>query len=322
MLAMPRAKHRSCLLVCSRRGLATLAFMFVLALALPACSEHAELLGVLRSDSGGSAGASAGGSTGQPRFGTPVPMTELNVPGFKEQDLTLTGDLLEIFFMSERSGSRELWTSTRTSRTGSWAAPRLVPELNSSLSEIKPSVSPDGLRIWFYSAREPAGIWSSSRATRGASWNAPGPVPGLAGDGIHDPALDEAELLMAVAALGPDTKAWDLYTTKRPTSADDWGELTVIPGVDSDDSEHDPCLVNGGRDLFFASTRAGNGDLYFGRRSSPDVAFTNLLPITDLNEADFSESDPFLSEDHTMFYYASTRSGITDMYEVSVTSYP
>lgn len=318
MPATSRAEQPSCLLARLSRSLAAPACVLTLA----ACSEHAELLGVVRSDAGGSAGASAGGSTGQPRFGTPAPMTELNVPDFKEQDMTLTGDLLEIFFMSERSGNRELWTSTRASRAGTWVAPRLVPELNSNLSEIKPSVSPDGLRIWFYSARDPAGIWYSSRATRSATWNTPTLVPGLGGVGIHDPALDEAELLMAIAELGADTKGWDLYTTKRATTADDWGTLTPIPGVNSDDNEHDPCLVNGGRDLFFASTRAGNGDLYFGRRSSPDVAFTNLLPVTDLNEADFSESDPFLSEDHTMFYYASTRSGVTDMYEVSVTFYP
>src|SRR6187399_3060180 len=99
MRAASPEQHSSCARA-RGHGLGLLAF----ALSLGACSEHGELLGVVRSDTGGSAGASAGGSAGQPRFGTPTPMTELNVPDFKEQDITLTGDLLEIFFMSERSG--------------------------------------------------------------------------------------------------------------------------------------------------------------------------------------------------------------------------
>jgi hypothetical protein len=251
-------------------------------------------------------------------------VSELNVPDAKDEDITLTGDLLEIFFLSERTGSRELWTSTRASRSAPWAPPHLVSELNTDLSEITPSVSADGLRIWFYSGKAPDGIWSATRASRSEPWQPAQPVPLVLPAGttlVIGPSLDEAEKMLAVAILGASDAGWDLYSATRATSDAAFSALAPIPSVNGPDNEHDPFLVDAGRDLFFSSTRAGEGDLFFARRARPDGAFSAVLPLDELNTAAYLESDPFVSEDRTTFFFASTRSGVADIYQAEILSY-
>lgn len=292
--------------------------------ALCGCGQRGELLGVISS-----AGTVDGGTdspvAGRPRFGTPVAVSELNVPDAKDEDITLTADLLEIFFLSERTGSRELWTSTRASRSEPWQAPRLVSELNTNLTEITPSVSPDGLRIWFYSGVEPDGVWRSTRASRKGPWSPAQPASDWvlpAGTTLAiGPSLDEAERMIALAVLGASDMAWDLYFSTRATSGGALTPFSPILGVNGPANEHDPFLVDGGRDLFFSSTRAGEGDLFWARRAQPEQAFAAVLPLDELNSPTFLESDPFLSEDRTTIFFASTRTGVADIYQAEVLSY-
>jgi hypothetical protein len=201
----------------------------------------------------------------------------------------------------------------------------LVSELNSALTEITPSVSADGLRIWFYSGREPDGIWRSTRASRGAAWAPPEPVPDLVLPAetmlVIGPSLDESERMLAVAVLRVGGMAWDLYSATRATSDASFTPLLAIPGVNGPDTEHDPFLVNQGRELLFSSTRAGAGDLFWARRADILQPFSEPVALDELNVPDFLDSDPFLSADHSTIFFASTRSGVADIYEADVLSY-
>jgi hypothetical protein len=299
-------------------------FALLAACSLYGCGQRGELLGVITS--AGSAGSGGSDSpAGRPRFGTPVAVSELNVPNAKDEDVTLTADLLEIFFMSERSGSRQLWTSTRASRSEPWQPPHPVSELNTDVSEITPSVSPDGLRIWFYSGVDPDGIWRSTRASRKDPWSPAEPASDWilpAGTTLAiGPALDESERMAALAVLGATNMGWDLFFATRAASDAAFSPFSPILGVNGEANEHDPCLVDGGRDLFFSSTRAGEGDLFWARREQPEQAFPAVVALDELNTPTFLESDPFLSEDRTTFFFASTRTGVADIYQAEVLSY-
>jgi hypothetical protein len=69
----------------------------------------------------------------------------------------LRSDGLEIFFYSDRTGSlgsTDIWTSTRATVTAPWSTPtNLGPNVNSSASEVHPSLSSDGRTLIFSSAR-------------------------------------------------------------------------------------------------------------------------------------------------------------------------
>jgi len=296
----------------------------LLALLLLGCGERGELLGVISSAMPADGGPDASPGA-RPRFGPATPVSELNVPDAKDEDITLTADLLEIFFLSERTGTKELWTSTRASRTSPWAPPRLVTELNTDVSEITPSVSADGLRIWFYSGMNPGGIWRSTRASRSEPWEPAQPMTDLvfpAGTGlVIGPCLDESEKLMAVAILGASDTGWDLFSATRASSDAVFSPFAPLAGVNGPENEHDPFFIDGGRDLFFSSTRAGEGDLFFARRAQPSAPFDSVVALDELNTPTFLESDPFVSADKSTIFFASTQSGVADIYQAEVLSY-
>jgi Tol biopolymer transport system component len=93
-------------------------------------------------------------------FSAPVNVTELNSvasdsrPGIRR-------DGLEIFFTSSRAGSvplngvpsSDLWTSVRSSTIELWSAPVNVGSLNSSAADAAPTLSKDGMTLYFNSDR-------------------------------------------------------------------------------------------------------------------------------------------------------------------------
>ena len=62
-----------------------------------------------------------------------------------EDDPTLTGDMLEIYF--DRGG--DIWFSVRASVAVSWPAPQALAVVNSAASETTTEISADGLELFF-----------------------------------------------------------------------------------------------------------------------------------------------------------------------------
>ncbi|WP_157899025.1 PD40 domain-containing protein [Luteitalea pratensis] len=86
-------------------------------------------------------------------WGMPSLVDELNQPGAYDARPNVRKDGLEIVFDSNRSGSADIFTSTRSSVTEPWSAPRPVDAVNSGVTESRPSISRDGTRLYFGSAR-------------------------------------------------------------------------------------------------------------------------------------------------------------------------
>jgi hypothetical protein len=112
----------------------------------------------------------------QPRpFGPPSVITAVADPNADSEDPSMTGDSLELYFMSTRSGNPDIWLSARPSTSAPWGAPTAVKELNTSVDEGAPGVSLDGLALWFCRSAMPnrPEIWLSTRAARGQPWGPP-----------------------------------------------------------------------------------------------------------------------------------------------------
>ena len=99
---------------------------------------------------------------------------------------TISDDGLCISFASARPGGYggawgDLWVTTRATANEPWGEPvNLGPTVNSSADEIDSDISPDGLMLFFGSAR-PGGAGSKDL------WQAPIiPVVDFDGDGIVD----------------------------------------------------------------------------------------------------------------------------------------
>lgn len=299
-----------------------------------ACAQRGDLLGFAeavdggRSDDGaaGSLGTDDGGSRpGAPRFAAPTLVAALSDPQADDEDPTFTGDLRELYFSSTRlaNTTSDIWVSRRLSSAEPWGPPALVPELSSPGIDRSPSVSLDGLAMWFATDRDVTRgrLWRSSRASRfdaqGAPvpWDIPVPVVELASPSFDAaPSVDATETTLFFASIRPGSAGSDIYYSTRVTVSSPWTGPLRVPGLDTPFDEGDPFVAQGGLVVFFTLTRGGQSDLFWSARRSTDAPFAFALPVADVNSP-FIDSDASLSPDLLYLMFASTRSGNFEIYE-------
>jgi hypothetical protein len=290
----------------------TVAWGLWLALGGAGCEDQRFVIGVFAPGQGG-----GGGAPERPRFEAPVAMTELN-SSEREEDPTLTDDLLEIYFMSDREGNRDIWTSRRAGMGSPWDPPHAVENINLAESiEDTPCVSADGLRIWFYSRREPEGTWLAERASRDDAWGTPARVDALAVEGatVMGAHVDPPGLHVVTGVTPADAETY-LAIASRERPEDDWSALIPLAGLDGPGDEGGPFLFDDGKQILFRSSREGGGDLFWARRPATDAAFEEAESLGEpLNLPEERDTDPHLSPDGAVLFFASTRSGVADIYE-------
>jgi Tol biopolymer transport system component len=130
---------------------------------------------------------------------------------------SISNEGLTLFFYSGSNrlgsyGSTDLWVTTRVTVDDPWSEPvNLGPNVNSSYHERNPSISADGLSLYFSSDR-PGGPFFS---------------------GFHP---------------------WDLWVTTRATVDDPWSEpVNLGPTVNSWTDEFSPSISVDGMSLYFSS---------------------------------------------------------------------
>lgn len=217
------------------------------------------------------------------RLGPPLDSNMDEVPSF-------TSDGLSLYFDSWREGTlgaTDLWMTTATTPYGNWTAPvNLGAAVNSASEDWAPSISADGLELYFASNR-PEGfgaydLWVTTRATTSDAW---GPAvhldapfntpqddcwPGLSSDGL---------VLFFTSSRPGGFGAWDLYMTRRTTKNDPWGPPTNLgPKVNiSKEGQGGPKPSFAGARLYFYALPL-NGEAGMG-----DIWQAPIVPIVDFN---------------------------------------
>ncbi len=270
--------------------------------------ERGELLGVI--DTRGTLGGS---------FGTPQLVAAISDPNAVDTDPTFTGDLLELYFTSDRGGTRDIWRALRAAASDPWQAPTRVDEVSSDHREENPCVAHDGLTLWYYSDidRARGTIWQSRRATRNDVWGTPIPVPELAvGEGSSNVAvdIDEDEHFAALASLSVGSDSYELYWFARDSADQPFGAATLLTSVNSSVNDYDPFFAQNGLFLAFHATLATGEDIFWTQRDSLLVDFPAPTLTPGLNST-ANDSAPAFSSDLSYVMFSSTRSGNEEIYE-------
>ncbi len=268
-------------------------------------------------------------------FGTPTNLGPTVNSSARDSRPSISADGLELYFGSNRSGGSgnlDIWVTTREPGRP-WGPPvNLGPTVNTSALEACPSVSADGLSL-FFGSRERAGgagnddVWVTTRDTKDDPWGVPvnlGPTvnsssaeccPSISSDGLS--------LFFRSNAHGGFGRQ-DLWVTTRATSDDDWGPpVNLGPTVNSASNDYDPSISSDGLTLFFHSRRSGGygDDLYVTMRatiSDPWSMPVNLGPTINSSSDDGA---PSISDDGSTLFFASSRPGGVgrdDIWQVSL----
>ena len=258
------------------------------------------------------------------RFGTPHMLAELDTTT-SNQNPTLTADLLDITFTSNRSDmAADVWTAHRASPGDPFDPPTLVAEASSPLYETSPAIALDGLTLYLGSDRDgglgDADIWSATRADRTMPWSAPANLAALnsAAKDIPRPPGQHG-LVMPMSSERDSAGSYKTYLTLRPSVDQPFGAPALISGLSGvDASVTDAYLSDDGLTLFYAAAPPGTPpDLYVAWRLSTGDRFSLPTRLNELN-TDGDERDPWLSPDGTVFFFTSDRSGSLQIYEVDV----
>jgi len=254
-------------------------------------------------------------------FSAPSAITELNTPG-GETNPAVTGDLLELYFDSDRNGTTDIFVTTRASVDAPWDPPNPVVELDTASFDGAPGITPDGL-IMFFTSNRPGGagnfdIWTTTRPTRTSPWAAPVFVPELStSDDDSNPQPTPGALAVWLGSKRNGATARQLYRATRaslidPFSTPVMGELDVDPAI----ATSDPWVSNDGLEIFFSSDRpggAGANDLWHATRATVDDPFGDPSPLVELNTSS-GEVDPDLSLDRRVIFFTSHRGGDDNLY--------
>jgi hypothetical protein len=296
--------------------------LIALGLLLPvvACGGDVVTLGRVAADASGAQG---------PQFAEPKLVLELASDGDQSDNPTLTADLLEIFFTSEReggAGEADVWTARRDFADQPFAAPEPVAVVNTDQFETSPAVSPDGLELWLGSERDGGvgeqDIWVARRSSRNEAWTEPQNVSEL-----NSPEKDiprptaQSGNVMPLGSRRGGLEYYQTFLAERASKSEPFGEPRQLSELElAGQSAIDAFLTEDGLTLYFnRSPGAGEsaGDLFVATRPSLSAPFSAELPLTTINTSQ-DERDPWLSPAGDRLFFSSDRDGTLSIYEASL----
>jgi WD40-like Beta Propeller Repeat len=254
------------------------------------------------------------------RFEPPELVSELSVPA-KTDNPSLTADMLEIFFTSERNGGpADIFVAARTERELPFGPAERIDALSAAGIETSPAVSADGLTLWFASDR--AGgpgeldIWVAMRADRNGAWSPPVNLEALNSSGQDIPRpLGQRARVMPMASDRDMPGYYQIHFATRDDGPAAFAEPIPVPELSfANESTVDGFLSDDGLTLFYVTgPPIGPADMYVVSRPATSDPFEQPTALEELNTRS-DERDPWLSPDGRELYFASDRSGHYDIY--------
>jgi len=274
---------------------------------------------------------STGGSNADYIFGEPTNLGPPVNSGASECFSTISYDGLELYFMDPFGprpgglGGWDIWVATRPSVSEPWGTPiNPGPSINSESDDAKPSISADGLTLYFGSTR-PGGhggydLWMSTRATITDDWSEPENLGATINSSADEafPCISKDGLELYFSGFGAAGRPGghgdaDIWLTRRATTDDPWGEpVNLGEAINSPDYDSCPYLSSNGLVLFFHSLRPGGPgweNMWVSTRPTTSGVWGPAEPLpTPINSTN-NEGVAGISADGSTFYFASNRVG-------------
>ena len=251
-----------------------------------------------------------------------------------------SADGLELFFVSDRpggEGAEDLWVTTRTSVAEPWGDPiNLGPTVNTAYCETGPTLSADGLELYFSAYTEDGfDILMTTRSTRNSAWGEPVSLgsffyvdsetlvvcPSLTGDGLE-----------LYVAMGYDE--WSIGVARRDSRDAPWqAPVRLGPQINSWSCQGHPGISSDGlllvfSDIYVCSPRPGgfgDTDLWFARRATRDAEWGTPMNLGPQVNTPFGEDCAKISADGSTLYFSGAgmqqfqdAAGMLELYQAPI----
>jgi len=239
----------------------------------------------------------------------------INMPGFNDQQATLSKHGLSLYFASARpegpgdvSLDLNIWVSQRACAddTCPWGTPvSLGSTVNSAVNDIAPALSRDEHWLYFASGRQQGAagsgdIWVSYRQDvhDDFGWEAPVNL----GAGVNTAGFEGGPSYFENDDIGapqlyfnhnpaPVNSGGDIYVSEQAADGA-WGPATPVVELNSLSSDQRPSIAHNGLEIYFFSDRPGSSgnDIWVSTRESvlaPWSSPTNLGPPINTGTGEF-----------------------------------
>ena len=264
-------------------------------------------------------------------FGTPTNLGPTVNSSSSDQTPRISSDGLELYFCSGRPGgysNRDIWIARRLTASDPWGEPvNLGPRVNKSASERGPSISADGLSLYYDSPRSGGyggswgDIWVTTRATKDDAWGAPVNLGSTVNSSYQDVgssiSADGLSLFFSSNRPGGYGQT-DIWVTTRATTNEPWSEpVNLGPTVNSSASEISPRISGDGRTLFFSDYESGpfrpggygGSDIWVTMRATVSDPWSKPVNLGPTLNSSALEGHPAISADGSTIFFMSVRPG-------------
>jgi Tol biopolymer transport system component len=228
----------------------------------------------------------------------------------------LTPDGRTLYFCKgSPGGKRVMWIFVSRLVNGAWTAPEIAP-FSGRYTDIDPTISPDGRRLFFASTRPTEGtapkkdfdLWVMDRTASG--WTEPrnlGAPVNSAGSETTTSVTADGTLYIGASGreAGGARTGRRLYRSRFVGGAYEAPEPLPAP-IDAGEEESNQYVSPDGRFMIFLSKRPG-ADVALYVSYFADGAWTSPAPLDANLNAEFSPYTPLISPDGKTFYFTSVK---------------
>ncbi|MCP4261493.1 MAG: hypothetical protein GY774_28925 [Planctomycetes bacterium] len=277
-------------------------------------------------------------------FGEPINLGPTVNSISNDQAANISSDGLSLYFSDHPGapmppggyGQSDIWVTTRQTKDDPWGAPvNLGPVVNSSSQDEHPSISADGLSLYFGSTRSGGSgshdLWVTTRETKDSPWSKPVNLGSTVNSQYSEwgPTISTDGLSLYFSDyLSPRPGGhgqWDIYVTTRATVSDSWGSpVNLGPAVNSSGIDASPDISLDGLIMFFNSGRSGGvggSDIWMTKRITRNTEWETAINLGSVVNASGFDAQPNISSDGSTLYFSSERpggSGNVDLWQVSI----
>jgi Tol biopolymer transport system component len=250
-------------------------------------------------------------------FKAPVALSSLNTPAFEAQPRLLPDERTVFFERVVVDAGTDLFTAVRAVASASFGAPTPLTELDTPNNEGDPTVSPDGLRIFFASDR-PGGlgandIWQAVRDAASSPFGIIALTPNVSST------QDELQTYYVPGALYFASNRSTTYHIYRAAElSGGFASPLLIPELASQTFDGCPVITTDELRIYFTSLRsdAGSYQIWTSVRVTSSQPWPTPTLVSEL--ASFGNAVPsWISPDGCRLYLSSDQSGNEDMYVAS-----